>query len=269
MDSDVEVLLKSDVATADVHDREALVRTLLKSLEEEKILYRDLGARGNYRKLSYPGLADHLKVYLTDRTKSLIVRREATDIAEACELVDVQDDLSNIALDSIEPRELRTNAVYAVARIGSDNTKKRLKPLLESPRAEDPDDELKGCALRALWPTNITAEELFSILRQPSNDSFIGAYHMFLSYDLPKQIQKAHLTVALDWLESQPSRHELQFAFRELIDAIIDKAWDCVDDADVLEKFARLAISKLRQFVSDEKREAFRDKINREEEKRR
>ena len=269
MDSDVEVLLKSDVATADVRDREALVRTLLKSLEEEKILYRDLGARGTYRKLSYPGLADHLKVYLTDRTKSLIVRREATDIAEACELVDVQDDLSNIALDSTEPRELRTNAAYAIARIGSDNAKKRLKPLLESPPSDDPDDELKGCALRALWPSNITAEELFSILRQPSNDSLIGAYHMFLSYDLPKQIQKAHLTAALDWLESQPSRHELPFAFRNLIDAIIDKAWDCVDEPDVLAKFARLATNNLRRFISDEKREAFRDKINRDDEKRR
>ena len=269
MDSDVEVLLKSDVATADVRDREALVRTLLKSLEEEKVLYRDLGARGTYRKLSYPGLADHLKVYLSDRTKSLIVRREAADIVEACELVDVQDDLANLALDSTEPLQLRTNAAYAIQRIGTDDTKKRLRPLVESPRAEDPDDELKGCALRALWPSNITAEELFSILRPPSNDSFIGAYHMFLSYDLPKQIQKPHLTAALDWLESQPSRHELPFAFRNLIDAIIDKAWDCVDQPDVLAKFARLATNKFRRFISDEKLEAFRDKINRDDEKRR
>jgi predicted NACHT family NTPase len=269
MDSDVEVLLKSDVATADVSDREALVRTLLKSLQKEKVLYRDLGARGTYRKLSYPGLADHLKVYLTDRTKSLIVRREATDIAEACELVDVQDELGNIALDSTEPLQLRTNAAYAIQRIGSDDTKKRLRSLLESPRSEDPDDELKGCALRALWPSNIAAEELFSILRPPSNDSFIGAYHMFLSHDLPKQIQKPHLTAALDWLESQPSRHELPFAFRNLVDAIIDKAWDCIEEPDVLAKFASLAARKLRRFISDEKLEAFRDKINQDDKKRR
>jgi hypothetical protein len=124
----------------------------------------------------------------------------------------------------------------------------------------------KGCALRALWPSNITAEELFSILRPPSNDSFIGAYHMFLSYDLPKQIQKPHLTAALDWLESQPSRHELPFAFRKLIDATIDKAWDSVDEHDVL---ARLATNKLRRFISEETLEAFRDKINRDDEKRR
>ena len=187
MASDVAVLLKSDVATADVRDREALVRTLLMSLEEEKVLYRDLGTRGSYRKLSYPGLADHLKVYLTDRTKSLIVRREATDITEACELVDVQDDLASIALDSTEPLELRTNAAHAIQRIGSDDTKKRLRALLESPRAEDPDEELKGCALRALWPSNITAEELFSILRPPGNDSVIGAYHMFLRMIFPNR----------------------------------------------------------------------------------
>jgi len=251
LDTDVAVLLKSDVATADVRDREALVRILLKSLEEEKVLYRDLGARASYRKLSYPALTDHLKAYLTDRTKSLIVRREATDIAEACELVGVQDDLANIALDSTEPRQLRTNAAHAIQRIGSDDTKKRLRPLLEYPPPEDPDEELKGCALRALWPSNITAEELFSILRPSSNDSFIGAYHMFLSYDLPKQIQKPHLTAALDWLESQTSRHELPFAFRNLIDAIIDKAWDSVDEPDVLAKFARLATNKLRRFISD------------------
>ena len=118
MDSDAEVLLKSDVATADVGDRQALVQTLLRLLEEEKLLYRDLGARGAYRKLSYPELANHLKAYLTDRTKGLIVRREATDIAEACELVGVQDDLANIVLDSTEPVEVRSNAAYAIARIG-------------------------------------------------------------------------------------------------------------------------------------------------------
>src|SRR5258708_38082108 len=50
---DPQVLLRSDVATADVDDRARLVSSLLRSYDDEKLLDRDLDVRRLYYKLKY------------------------------------------------------------------------------------------------------------------------------------------------------------------------------------------------------------------------
>src|SRR5574337_365197 len=86
MKVDPQVLLRGDVATADVQDRAGLVESLLRLYDKEQLLDRDLDARGRYHKLAHPGLAGQLRPYIRDRTKGIIVRRVAGDMAEACEL---------------------------------------------------------------------------------------------------------------------------------------------------------------------------------------
>jgi hypothetical protein len=67
----------------------------------------------------------------------------------------VQNNLADIALDPTEKRELRINAGWAVARIGSKATKKRLLPFIYLSTGEDPDDQFKGIGLLANWPDNL------------------------------------------------------------------------------------------------------------------
>ena len=98
MDCDAQVLLRSDVATAQTKDREALVERLLELFEEEKISDSDFDLRFRYAKLRHPGLADQLRPYIVDKTKGFLVRRVAIDIAEACELQNLEHELISIAL---------------------------------------------------------------------------------------------------------------------------------------------------------------------------
>lgn len=244
---DPEVLLRSDVSTADVPDRAALLDTLLRLYEEEKVLDRGLDIVGRYKKLAQPGLAEKLRPYISDVMKGVMVRRAATDIAEACQLREVQADLAQVALDASQPHPIRVNAAYAIGRMGDDATKAKLKPLATGEAGEDPDDELKGSGLQAVWPAHMTAEELFAILTPPKQEGLIGSYKLFLSSQLVPALKVANLPAALEWVEKQGPGRELSHPFQGLVGSIMLQAWNHLESPGVPERFARAALSRLRR----------------------
>lgn len=246
MEAEPEVLLRSDVATADEKSRAALVETLLRLYNEEKLLDHTLGTHEQYRKLAYPGLAEQLQSYICDDTKGVIVRRVAIRIAEACELQMLQGDLAHIALDASQPLSIRINAAHAINHIGDDETKAKLKLLATGEPGDDPDDELKGCGLQAVWPAHMTANELFAILTRPRRQDFFGAYWRFLLYGLVQHLQPADLPVALGWVEKQEPRHKLPHPFEKLVDAIMLQGWEHLGSPGVMEAFAKAAILRLK-----------------------
>jgi len=243
-----EVLLRSDVATADVKDRAALVKALLESCNEERLLIRDLYMSERFKKLAHPKLAQQLRLYILDRTKSAIARSTAIDIAEACELQILQTDLANIALDVAEPLQIRTDSAYAVCRAGSSEIKAMLKPLALGTTGEDPEDDLKGCGLQAVWPGHMTAKELFKVLTPPKREDYYGAYQQFLSGDFVQRMQTIDLPLALTWIESLGSRHLMPHSFRQVIDKLMYEAWKNLESPEVLTAFAKSVLPRLRQY---------------------
>jgi predicted NACHT family NTPase len=271
MKLDPEVLLRSDVATADVEDRAALVGSLLKLYDEERLLDRDPDIRRLYRKLNHPELAEQLRPYIFDSSKGIIVRRVAIDIAEACETRTLQNELAEIALDQTQPLPIRVEAAYAAGRIADTATKARMKPLITGEASDDPDDELKGCALRALWPDHMTAGELFGVLTAPKRDDFIGAYYRFISHDLAQHISPADLPIALEWTAEQESRHQLAYSIREFIDNIMLLGWKHLESTGVLPAFAKTVISRIKhhdEIIEDRKNQEFKNDLINEDEKR-
>lgn len=264
MRADPEVLLRSDVATAEVKDRAALVENLLRLYDEEKLVDRDTDIRKQYKKLAHPRLAKQLQPYICDSTKGIVVRRVAIDIAEACELQKLQEELTDIALDPSQPIPIRVNASYALYRIADDETKAKLKPLATGEAGDDPDDELKGCGLRAVWPAYMTARELFFILTYPKRENLFGAYQLFLRYELVPHIQPPDLPKALKWVEEQGPRGHIPYSIRELMDAIMLKAWQHLESPGVLKAFAKAALERLKHHEG-----IVGDRLNNEDEKRR
>lgn len=246
--TDPQVLLRSDVATADVQDRAGLVEILLQQFDADMLLDSDWGIRRSYRKLAHPNLAAQLKPYVCDQTKGVIVRRVSTDIAEACELRSLQADLANIALDQTEQHEVRKNAAFAVSRIGDDDTRSQLEPLAKGEAGDDPDDGLKGCGLMAVWPSALTVKELFKALTPPQRPSLVGIYAMFLSSSVVANLTVSDLPEALKWVEEQLPKHELGHPFEDIVENIIRKSWDNLESPGVLEAFAKAALSRLRQY---------------------
>ena len=248
MKIDPEVLLRSDVATADKKDRADLVESLLILYDEEKSFDHDWAIRGQYQKLAHPGLAEQLRPYICDGAKNDVVRQVAINIAEACELQTLQGNLVDIALDPAQPVPIREAAAYAVVHIGDDTTKAKLKPLAIGEAENDYRDQLKGYGLQAVWPDHITAKELFTVLTPPKVENFYGAYETFLSSKLVQHLEPTDLLTALKWVEGQPTRDKLTHHFEQLMDDIMLKAWEHLESPDVPEAFAKAVLSRFKHY---------------------
>lgn len=243
MRTDPEVLLRSDVATADDADRAALVNALLSLYEGDGSLER---YGRPFHKLNHPGLADQLRPYVADISRTLEAREAAVDIADACQLTELLPEVLALSLNPAEHLSLRIRAVIALQAMADEDTKAQLKPLLYTEVEHDVGLQLKGPVLQILWPHHLTASELFAALT-PANIRFAGPYEIFLSHDFVSHVQPAELPLALEWVASLPSRHELRTTFGRAINAVFRHSWRYLDEAGVLPAFARAAYSRLKE----------------------
>jgi predicted NACHT family NTPase len=253
MKTDPEVLLRSDVTNKNSQDQEQLVETYLRLVNEDKLInYRY--SFNNYRNLCHPSLAKQLRLYIKDNTNKLDARRIAIDIAEACNLTEIQNELIEIALSNTGPLELRIDAAQALTKIGDLTVKEKLKPLIKS-GPDDPDEDLKGYALKAVWPNSITVEELFAVLT-PTSQGYYGSYEGFISDHLVQHLSLSDLPVALEWVTEQPSKDIVTGASSDLINSIMLKGWENLDELNILESFTKAVLSRLSRFdtvVSDKR----------------
>lgn len=267
-----EVLLRSDVATTGEGERAALVKALLKLCDEERsLIHHDWGIYRYYHKLLHPQLAEQLLPYLRDRAKTLVARQLAIDIAKACKLQALQDDLAAIALDPSQPLRVRVDAAAAVARIGDEKTKGRLQPLVTGETGDDPEDDLKGYGLQALWPIHLNARELFALITSPKSRVIGGTYQSFLWHDIVPHLQVADLIMALEWIETQEFSLKISHPLGNLVTAIMIRAWEQIDSPGVLEAFARIALKRLKNhetIVGDRSRSQPKDFFSDNDEKR-
>lgn len=238
------VLLRSDVLAADETTRAELAASLLELFAEEREIDQ-WEIRHKYSKLKHSKLAAQLRPYIKDKQKGFLVRRVAIDIAEECQLAELLNELADIALDQSEALHTRVGAAVAVSRIeGDSSVKARMKPLALKEAGDDPNLELKGYGLISVWPEHMTAEELFNCLTTPI-ESFYGGYKSFLNRNLTEKLQVKDLPIALRWAEQQ---HEGGFSYsiKDVIDNIMLKAWEHLDQPEILAAFARVALKRIK-----------------------
>lgn len=243
--ADPEGVLRADVTAADEARRACLVAALLATYEAEETLDRDPALWRRYATLSHPGLADQLRPYITNSAKGIIARRVAIDVAAACKLQTLQTDLMRLALDPNEPPHLRSRAVDAVAAVGDPSTLVKLRPFVFGEAGDDPDDDLKGYALRALWPEHLSAPELFTALTPPMNEHYFGAYAAFLRSGFEEYLQSGDLVTALGWAEQYAMVQQWGSDLHGAVDRVLLKAWNHLEREGVVEAFARATLARL------------------------
>ncbi|MEM7759293.1 MAG: hypothetical protein AAF298_14385 [Cyanobacteria bacterium P01_A01_bin.40] len=280
MTTDPDILLYSDLSE-DAKLREAIVSNLLEQYEQEKLFDRGFGNHLRYKKLKHPKLEEQLRSYIQDENKNFNARYEAINIAEICEVKELQNNLVELALDKTQKINLRANAAAAIVSIGDSNTKLKLKPLAVKELLEDEEDQLKGYALRAVWSEHLTAQELFSIFRLEVSHSLIrllillpsinccliilflllkqpiltplkisnltGSYSVFIDYELLLKLETKDIPIALNWLEKQGLRC-FGHPFEHLADAILLKAWENFDNPEIVKGFAKVALIQLKEY---------------------
>ncbi|MEQ8188447.1 MAG: hypothetical protein ABRQ39_10810 [Candidatus Eremiobacterota bacterium] len=242
-----EILLRSDLATVNEKDRKELLSTLLKLYEEGKLLY-DIWISGYYRKLSHSSMEEQLKPYLCDKNKKPAVMKAAINMTRECKLKILQNELVNIALDQSQAYDIRADAAWAITQIADDETKATLKPLATGEAGDDPEDNLKGFGLMAVWPNYMTAKELFDILTPSKRLMLWAPYQRFLSQNLVIHLQAEDLPIALKWLKQQSLKNITIYPSEELSDSIILKTLDYLDYQDVREVFAEFLLTRLKIF---------------------
>jgi hypothetical protein len=264
--ADPQVLLRGDAARVDEKSRAALLDALLKGTEKEE-LFVEIEQRSDLHKLSHGGIEDQLRPYIVDRSRKEGVRNLAIDIARACKTGGLQDEVATIALDPSERYELRKHAAFCVGQVADKAIRATLKPLTVG-SADDVDDDLKGWALRAMWPDSMTAEELFERLSSPKRENYFGAYKGFLR-QLEEVITPDMLPVALKWAESHAHN---QSDIGRLIDKLLILGFEYIEKPEVIEPYIKLVLKRLREtyaILSDRTDKDFSRRITEDRAKRR
>ena len=197
---------------------------------------------------NHPMARDLLLPYLTDYGRHLYLRRFVFQLLECHGYPDMDDVLVNLVLNKDEDDVLRRWAARGLWKVGSVEAKLKLKPyIFGSP--DDPEDEIKGYALQALWPEHLSADELFKALLPPRRESYYGSYKGFLIEDsIVNCLRADDWPIALNWVAAQPPRHEMPISLQSLPGKIMRKAWEHRHTPGVLEAFARTAVSTIYRF---------------------
>jgi DNA polymerase III delta prime subunit len=241
---DPEVLVRSDMTTANAEEREAAVNALLKLYEEERA-HEPWHLSINYSSLAHPNLAEQLRPYLVENHWNIEVRRLAISLAEDCAVRELQQELVDIALGDSQPMLVRVKAAGAVKEIGDSDTKQQLQPLVYKDDTDEYED-LRGFAFMAVWPEHMSADQLFEALTD-APDGMAGLYSRFLSSHLVPHLRPQHLPIALRWVMEKTSRHS-PFKVQSLADEIILKGWEHLDQPEVLDALAEVILSRLRRY---------------------
>ena len=239
--SDPQVSLRSDTGTMDSARKSRLLDAYLGQLEE-KADTLDWGLFQYWGRLRHPGLALQLEPYVKGKERNIQARLAAIDIAQACDVAELQEILAAVALDATETLGIRESAAAAVARVGDRSTKARLRPLAEGDPA-DKNNSIKAQALRALWPGDLTTKELFKLLTPSVNPHYPGTFRTFL-HEIVRDLRLEDLPDALDWVAQHPSQYHSN-GFWMACKAILTRAWEHLENASVLVAFAKVARARM------------------------
>lgn len=274
IESEPLVLLRSDLSRWPDEDIAALAVAHLKALDERRSSDFQLNIASLYPRLMHNGLVALLRQHIGASNKSIMSRRAAVMIAEACALTELESDLLTLAMNLAEDPSLRAYAVAALRTCGREEIRPRLLPLAKGVAGEDPQDELRGHALQLLWPKYLSVKDLFANVVTP-NEGFTGSYAMFL-YALPESLEVIDLPEALSWTRSYiaSTDHYGVFQLNALADSILVRAWVHTDSPSVLnpliayirECFARGG--SLFRGTENRNREEFQSKLKSEAEPR-
>lgn len=242
---DPAVVLRGDLALADEEQRRVLVDALLVGVGDGSIDRWDARIHHNLGQLGHSELAGQLRTVLRDDKALPRARQVAADVAGACAVEELEHDLTGLALDDNHPSPLRQAGVTALGDYARLDVRRHLLPLATQPLSNDPDDELKGAALRATWPELLSAAELFDALSPPKRDNLYGLYKSFLLNQVIPGLDDDDLAIALRWIAVLPRQHHATDALSGLAEQIMVRAWDSLHRPDVLEPYVDVVASFL------------------------
>lgn len=114
-----------------------------------------------------------------EKGKSEAVRLMIIDVIDTAEIVDLHSNLLSIALDPDNAARTRAKAIDVLARKEPVESAQSLPALLSLPFEQDPQDDIAGTILDALYPRHLGTHQVISAFRLPRRSSYLGLYRWF------------------------------------------------------------------------------------------
>ena len=242
-----EVLLRSDASKVQNQRKSVLVAAVLEKTNRAE-LFDEQSLRRFFYTLKHPGLAEQLRPYITGNTFHTVVRRMALDIAGACEVKELSDDLLQIIRDNTDDQQIRDQVAHALEDVFPHSRLSELIPLAMGQAGADPDDTIRACALRRLVPDLWTVSQALPAIRSPRNLHFFGSYRMLLKYHLPLHMRKADLSVVLPRLIRWTKCFDTLSTFENLAEAAFALALKNLDIPEIKRLAVRIWVVKQKHF---------------------
>lgn len=215
LDVDPVAIVKGDLGHLSDVQRATLVDRLLDAIAKRTADGWSSSVRGALAGLNHADLAAQLEPWCASRDADLEARVVACEIAAEVGITALAECLLSVACDPEDVHPVRVAAARALGAVGSEAHWAALAPLaMDGLGGGDPDDQLKGAALRAVWPQAIGTEELFDALTPPKKASFFGEYQAVMMA-VPDELADSEFARGLQRAASWPvSDHPLDARLR-------------------------------------------------------
>lgn len=253
LERDPSLLLQTDLELSE-YQRERVVEKLLLLIEAERLSPASVWEQHRYERLNHPGIADQLRPFITDTKKSDNTRWAAMEMVRASIPQALKNELLAVALDSDQDHHLRTVATLILSDIADTEIRHALRPLALNQLPNDDRDELRGVALRAVWPEAMSLDELLGTLSLPQDFGLWGSYKSFVdSDDLWQAIKPSQMPQMLSFLLTTELWNWLVRAgfFHKGLEKLFARALDHLDDQAVLDPLAKLVWRELNTYHHD------------------
>lgn len=200
IETDPAFLLEADAAELDEGMKARAVGRMLDMMDREEA-FDEFGKGLFFRGLHHKGLAKQLLPYISDSKRNAVVRRTAIRIAGETQCKTLEPELWRIVSGPAQV-SVRNCAIHAIEDMATARTVPAFLRALRVAGANDPDDSLKGIALRFLVPKFLSVAESLRYL-VPRNDQIIGSYWSVLHSHLPNNVKLSDVPAVLRHLERQ------------------------------------------------------------------
>ena len=256
--ADPTIILRSDLSSRSCDEKQQVAGTLLQAVQAGQIYHLEdaLGdgsggrmygvVRQLLERLACPELAGVVRPWIIDKSRSEWARHLAIDIAWFAKCSELSTELTTVALDPTETTRLRHGAGYAIMEMGNDADKERFRPLLMLSEKDDPEDQLKGIALRALWPDRLTPLQMLRSLTPRREPNFLGSYGGFL-YGIKDMgiLSDADLPEALVWAKGVEEDLGAGSDVGNIAGMVAYEGWQRIDRPGVLDPLADLVVNRM------------------------
>lgn len=180
---DPVALLRADVRSVADGPREALVDALLCRANEGQIV-DDFELERYLPGLAHPSLGEQLGKWISDEGADWQARRLAVRVAAACQLDGLDQELAGVLHEETEtnlPAVAARALVASWRRAGRWDDLRALLRQVETGEVPDPEDEVRGSVLSALYPARMSLTDILPHLEAPRRRNFYGGYRSFIS----------------------------------------------------------------------------------------